>query len=165
LAAQIYFNYFEPILLNIPRPDYVCQAERAITMDSMEKGSKAHLRRVVGRGHPPPEHRFAPGISGNAAGRPKGALGLKGQLRRHLLQTVQLKDGNSVQAVEAIARTVIDLACGGDLRAVQLLLSCSPEEAEQVSEPSAAPASREDDDALIDDVLLSRNMKNQKTEK
>jgi hypothetical protein len=133
-------------------------------MDDWEKGRKAPRPRV-GKGQPPPEYRWRPGTSGNSRGRPKGALGLKGQLRRHLLRMVQNEDGSAVQASEAIARTVIDLACRGDLRAVQLLLSCSAEDAEHTEEPTALPAGLKNDETLIDDAALSRAMKNQKSEK
>jgi|tagenome__1003787_1003787.scaffolds.fasta_scaffold20908575_1 hypothetical protein len=125
-----------------------------------DKNAGTRQGRRVGKGQPPPEYEFAPGESGNPRGRPRGALGLKGQLRRQLRETLQMKDGTAVQAAEAIARTVVKLAHEGDLRAVQLLLSCSPEELERAGEPAASAAGPDDDAALIDDTLLSRNMKN-----
>jgi len=127
--------------------------------EKMDKDEQRTTRgRKTGKGHPPPEYQFPPGVSGNNKGRPRGALGLKGQLRRQLSQTVQMKDGTAVQAAEAIARTVVKLAHEGDLRAVQLLLSCSPDEVEP-----AAPAAGPDDNAtLIDDALLNRNMQNER---
>ena len=73
-----------------------------------------------------------------------------------------MKDGTAVQAAEAIARTVVKLAHEGDLRAVQLLLSCSPEELERAGEPAASAAGPDDDADLIDEALLSRNMKNER---
>ena len=118
--------------------------------------------RRVGKGQRPPEYQFAPGDSGNPRGRPRGALGLNGQLRRQLRETLQMKDGTAVQAAEAIARTVVKLAHEGDLRAVQLLLSCTPEELERAGEPAASAAGPDDDADLIDDTLLSRNMKNER---
>jgi hypothetical protein len=118
-------------------------------------------RRKAGKGHPPPEFQFAPGTSGNPRGRPPGALGLKGQLRRQLQQTVRSTDGTAVAASVAIARTVIDLARKGDLRAVQLLLSCCPDDIERGGEPAASPSNLYDGEALVDEAELSRNMKNE----
>src|SRR4051812_43315035 len=116
----------------------------------------------AGKGHPPREFQFARGTSGNPKGRPRGALGLKGQLRRQLAESVQTKDGGTVPAAEAIAKSVISLACQGDLRAVQLLLSCSTEDSERADEPTAAALARDPDETLIDDTALAQNMKNRK---
>jgi len=112
----------------------------------------------IGYKKPPRHTQFRPGESGNPGGRPARPRGLKAQIRRQLLELTAL-DGDpmpKVLAQEAIARALIERACRGDLRAIEMLLNCSPDDAASGAGPD------DQDDALIDDAVLNRKLKNQK---
>ena len=48
---------------------------------------------AVGYKHPPREHQFRRGQSGNPSGRPKGARNFKSELREELGELVTIRDG------------------------------------------------------------------------
>lgn len=76
----------------------------------------------VGYGRPPLASRFAPGVSGNPSGRPKGSGGLKTSLDRILRRKVQLKvDGRRkrVPVTEAVLLQLSHKALGGDAAAIR----------------------------------------------
>jgi hypothetical protein len=64
---------------------------------------------------------FLKGQSGNPRGRPKRGASLSEHLR-HQLQQVVGEDGRTTRA-EALAATLVRLACDGDVQAAKLVLS------------------------------------------
>lgn len=77
----------------------------------------------VGHGKPPVEHQFQPGVSGNPAGKPKGAIHLSTRIQNMLnddeFTTEMLgKDGKRFtfkgNPAEAIIKTAILKAMSGD---------------------------------------------------
>lgn len=59
--------------------------------------------------------QWAPGTSGNPAGRPAGSGSIVAELRR----LVQQEDATGESAAAIIARQLVELAKGGDLRAIK----------------------------------------------
>ena len=79
----------------------------------------------VGRGRPPRHTRFRKGQSGNPAGRPKGARGLRQVLVAELLKEVTAKEnGRPVRlpALGAVARVMIGDAVRGNTKVALALL-------------------------------------------
>jgi hypothetical protein len=79
-----------------------------------------------GYGHPPIEHRFQPGKSGNPRGRPKGRPNMKTELERIVSKKVTVRDGERDQQITLAAANV--LAHGvkgakGDTRSAGLFLN------------------------------------------
>jgi hypothetical protein len=77
----------------------------------------------VGRGHPPRHARFKPGRSGNPSGRPKKAPTVRSDLLAELEKLVPGADGERISKQRALVRMLLKTALGGDLRAVNVLLS------------------------------------------
>lgn len=80
----------------------------------------------VGYGRPPRSTRFAPGQSGNTRGRPKGARGLKAELRAELDEWVTItSDGRSrrIRKRRLIVKALAAKAAKGDVKAADKLLS------------------------------------------
>lgn len=75
----------------------------------------------VGPGHPPKEHRWKPGQSGNPGGRKPG-LSITAVLRKMLDEAVEDTQGNKVKMKRAVARALLVRALGGDVRAIRELL-------------------------------------------
>ena len=79
----------------------------------------------VGYGHPPMQHRFQPGRSGNPGGRPKGSRNLTALLEAELGRSVTVTEQGKRRRVSkavVIARQLANKAAGGDLKAVEMLL-------------------------------------------
>jgi len=79
----------------------------------------------IGRGKPPPQHRFKPGQSGNPRGRPKGARGFKTELKDALNAPVQVTEGGSITKMStqsAAIKRLVERALKGDPRALEKLL-------------------------------------------
>ena len=82
--------------------------------------------RKVGYRHPPEEHRFRGGKSGNPNGRPKGSLNFKGTLLDVLGEPTELRLGDKTHAVpklKAVLMKLVDSAQGGNQRATETLLT------------------------------------------
>jgi hypothetical protein len=86
--------------------------------DFIRKPSKAGYRK-------PPEHtRFKAGQSGNAKGRPKGALNMATVLERTLRERMVISENGkqrTVTKLEAALTQLANKAAAGDLKALQFL--------------------------------------------
>ena len=60
-----------------------------------------------GYGHPPIEHRFQPGKSGNPRGRPKGRFNVKAELERIIAKKVTVRDGERDQQITLAAANML----------------------------------------------------------
>lgn len=60
----------------------------------------------VGRGHPPVEHQFKKGVSGNPAGRPRNRNRLITQVYEELQKDIPLPNGNTVTLPRLIASSI-----------------------------------------------------------
>jgi hypothetical protein len=81
----------------------------------------------VGRGHPPKEHQYKKGKSGNPNGRPKGRHRFQKLMEKALRQAPVFKDGRSITR-EQLVMNVIDMNLAkGELRAVPLYLEVARE--------------------------------------
>ncbi len=76
----------------------------------------------VGYGRPPKATRFAPGVSGNPSGRPRGTVAIRSTLDKVLARKVSLRiDGKRrrVQATEAVLLQLSNKAMGGDPQSIR----------------------------------------------
>jgi hypothetical protein len=112
----------------------------------------------VGYKHPPREHQFRPGQSGNPAGRPKGARSLRTDLREELAELMPFGEGD--QAVElskqrVLVKNLVAAAIAGDPRAMATVLSlasrASGEDEQERDEPP--------EDSEIMQVVAARSTK------
>lgn len=86
----------------------------------------------VGYGKPPKHSRFAPGVSGNRRGRPKGSRSISTLIAEGLDKSITAKIGRrtvTMKRREALAHRLIEQALGGDHRAVLLLMKLDPQAA------------------------------------
>jgi len=102
----------------------------------------------------PPEHsRFKPGQSGNPLGRPKKRKSVADELNEELNVVIPVREGTrtiEMTKARAIARELLRLAIGGDLRAATIVVSCAgrlSNSDEPIQETTP------DDVALIDDFV------------
>ncbi len=78
----------------------------------------------VGYGKPPVHARFKPGRSGNPAGRPRGASGLKTDVLKMLRSPVLVNEGgrkHKISTQRAALSRVREKALKGDHRSIELL--------------------------------------------
>ena len=106
----------------------------------------------------PPEHsRFKPGQSGNPLGRPKKRKSVADELNEELNVVIPVREGTrtiEMTKARAIARELLRLAMGGDLRAATIVVSCAgrlSNSDEPIQETTP------DDVALIDNFVEPRN--------
>jgi hypothetical protein len=88
----------------------------------MSQESKAD---TVGYKHPPQEHQFRRGQSGNPSGRPKGSRNFKSELREELNELIRFRDGDreiEVSKQRALIKRLVASAIAGDQRASATLL-------------------------------------------
>jgi len=67
------------------------------------------------------ENQFQKGISGNPSGRPKGALGIKGMIKKLWEAECKDKDGNDSTEGKEISKAIIKKAKSGDVSAFKAL--------------------------------------------
>src|SRR3954468_119132 len=75
----------------------------------------------VGYKQPPLHSRFKPGTSGNPSGRPKQKLTLRDEIIAALGEDAG--DGNSATNAQALAKSLVREAVGGNIRATTALLN------------------------------------------
>jgi hypothetical protein len=88
----------------------------------MPQQSKAD---TVGYKHPPQEHQFRRGQSGNPNGRPKGTRNFKSELREELNELIRVRDGDreiEVSKQRALIKRLVASAIEGNERAAATLL-------------------------------------------
>jgi hypothetical protein len=81
---------------------------------------------AVGYKHPPREHQFRRGQSGNPSGRPKGARNFKSELREELSEVVTVRDGErdiQVSKQRALIKSLVAAAIEGNQRAAASVLA------------------------------------------
>ena len=113
----------------------------------------------VGYGRPPKSHRFQAGTSGNPAGRPRGARGLKAQVKELLDERVAVTAGGrkkTISTLEAVLKRLKQKAIAdGDMRALEKMLGYAAQVEADASRSSPAPLSH-DDDAILKAFLRRR---------
>jgi hypothetical protein len=117
----------------------------------------------VGYGHPPVEHQFRKGQSGNPAGRPKGSRNMSTLIQKALFETVVVNVNGrrkKVSKLEAAFIQQANRAAGGDAQATRLMLdvlvgSEQREEARTRGE-TETPEARHAQDLAIIQTLKAR---------
>lgn len=112
---------------------------------------------VVGYGRPPRKNQFQPGKSGNPRGRPKGAKGLKTELREELDEwvTITVEGGKTkrIRKRRLVIKALAARAAKGNVAAADKLLSLVIQaEGFEDQRPGRRPLS--DTDQLILDQFL-----------
>lgn len=106
--------------------------------------------------------RFAPGVSGNPGGKPKGKH--MTTLIRQMLKdiTYKMADGQEVTADVAIVRRLIDKAAKGGDRSIQEIIDRTdgkPKETVEVSRVDITPEAQEAADRALEDYLMQNGGK------
>jgi hypothetical protein len=81
---------------------------------------------AVGYKHPPREHQFRRGQSGNPSGRPKGARNFRSELREELSKLITVRDGEreiQVSKQRALIKSLVAAAIDGNQRAAASVLA------------------------------------------
>src|ERR1700720_2597106 len=81
---------------------------------------------AVGYKHPPREHQFRRGQSGNPSGRPKGARNFRSELREELSEFITVRDGEreiQVSKQRALIKSLVAAAIEGNQRAAASVLA------------------------------------------
>ena len=111
----------------------------------------------VGYGRPPRRSQFQPGQSGNPNGRPKGQPTASEIFAREAARVVRMKVGDKVELIsklEAVFRTLFNIALAGDQRAIGLIMAAHARLAvggvgQEESDEQVFAASAPDKDALL----------------
>ena len=80
----------------------------------------------IGYGKPPRHTQFKPGQSGNTKGRPKGARGLKTDLREELSERVSITENGKTRKIskqQLLIKSLVAQAAKGNVRAADKILS------------------------------------------
>lgn len=89
----------------------------------------------IGYGKPPKASQFKPGQSGNPMGRPKGARNISTLVDDELNSKILIREGTKsykIRKLDAIVKTMVNLALKGDVRALKWI------EGHRSEEPFAA---------------------------
>ena len=108
-------------------------------------------RSGIGYKRPPAHTQFAPGVSGNPAGRPKGARGFAQELREELGESIEVPLGEQVVRVtkqRALIKRLVTSAIEGDPRAMAIVVGFCARGTRDSEEPDAPPDEREILEAL-----------------
>lgn len=113
----------------------------------------------VGFRKPPKQHRFQPGVSGNAKGRPKGSRNLSTHVKRVLDKKIPVVDRGErkvMSAVEAILHRYLERAINGDVKAGSFLFTLFERFQPSEVETAAPDESLSEEDQAIIAALLKR---------
>ena len=108
---------------------------------------------VVGYGRPPIHRRFAPGVSGNPQGRPRGSKNLKSDVLEEIKEKVMVREGEksrSISKQRAIVKAVVLRALRGDSKAVSTLVALLLRFQEAATGEEAPIALAAEDLAILD---------------
>jgi uncharacterized protein DUF5681 len=114
----------------------------------------------VGYRHPPVATRFKSGVSGNPSGRPKTVRSLRAELLDELREVVRFREGDSeveISKARAIAKSLVQAAAGGNLRATSALLAFFAKSLGDTDEPQGREVAPED--AEIINAYVSRELR------
>jgi hypothetical protein len=114
----------------------------------------------VGYKRPPVATQFKPGVSGNPSGRPKTVRTLQTELLDELREVVRFREGDSdleISKARAIAKSLVQAAAGGNLRATIALLTFFTKSLGDTDEPQAQEVAPED--AEIINAYESRKLR------
>src|ERR1700722_12712585 len=92
----------------------------------VEMNTESKNDEPVGYKHPPKEHQFRPGQSGNPAGRPKGARSFGADMRDELAELIPYGHGDQkvlITKQRALVKNLIEDALAGDPRALGTIAS------------------------------------------
>ena len=122
----------------------------------------------VGYKHPPIQHQFRPGKSGNPNGRPKGSRNFKSDLREELSETISFREGDqevTISKQRAFIKRLVASAISGDARAIATLMSFCARAFADVDEDDAVQTSvdREIVNAFAAQPTGRRNVKRRTT--
>ncbi len=125
--------------------------------DSEEPVAEAGGDEAVGYGKPPRKNQFRPGQSGNPKGRPRGAKGLKTELREELDEwvTITVEGGKTkrIRKRRLVIKALAAKAAKGNVAAADRLLSLVIQaEGFEDQRPARRPLS--DTDQMILDQFL-----------
>jgi len=122
--------------------------------------SKENENYDVGFGKPPKSGQFEKGKSGNSKGRPKGARGLKTDLKAELGETVTITENGKTLKLSKqrlMIKQLASKAVKGDLRAINkladLAIGVLGVEDEAIKGPASLSMS---DQAILDDYVKSQ---------
>lgn len=113
---------------------------------------------TVGFGKPPRKHQFKPGQSGNPRGRPRGAKGLKAELREELNEWVTINMEGKPRRIRKrrlVIKALAAQAAKGNVAAADKLLSLVIQ-AEGFEDERTAAKQLSETDMLILNRLLGR---------
>jgi hypothetical protein len=110
----------------------------------------------VGYCRPPSHTRFAPGVSGNPRGRPRGNKNLKTDVLEEIREKVSVREGEksrSISKQRAIVKTVVMRALKGDGKAINTLVALLLRFQETAPDVEAPNELATEDRAILDRFL------------
>ena len=116
--------------------------------------NKNEQDRQVGYKRPPVATQFKPGVSGNPGGRPKKTKSLQAEIRDELAELTTTADnggGVTITKAKAVAKSLVNAAAEGNIRALAILLSCSAQRPDSPDEQSEQDPP--DDVEILDDFV------------